>query len=209
MGIQRIPKIAVPNFLDFTQTPEATLSRDQVQALIELGTTEPVEEATMSEILALVPEEGISNRQLQSVLDKAPFEVFVLSFPDYARFNALLSGQDEPDTIPDPANLMESLAPPPARVESSEDLYTSGTYDRGALALHALRLKVGDGVFFKILRTYVDRFGGGNASSQDFQDLAAEVSGQDLDGFFQAWLTDPLIPDIPELELVKANYLTQ
>lgn len=209
MGIQRIPKIALPNFLDFTQTPEATLSRDQVQALIELGATEPVEEATLAGILAQVPEEGISNRELQPVLEAAPFEVFVLSFPDYARFNALLLGQDEPDSVPDTSGLIEQMAPPPTRVQSADDLYTPGTYDRGALALHALRLKVGDGVFFKILRTYADRFGGGNASSQDFLDLAAEVSGQDLDAFFQAWLVDPVIPDIPELELIKANYLEQ
>jgi aminopeptidase N len=209
MGIQRIPKIALPNFLEFTQAPEATLSRDQVQALIELGASEPVEEATMAEILAQVPEEGVSNRDLQPVLEDAPFEVFVLSFPDYARFNALLQGQDEPDAVPDTSLLIEQMAPPPAGVQSADDLYTPGTYDRGALALHALRLKVGDGVFFKILRTYVDRFGGGNASSQDFLDLAAEVSGQDLDAFFKAWLTDPVIPDIPELELLKSNYMEQ
>lgn len=209
MGIQRIPKMALPNFLDLTQTAEATLSRDQVQALIELGATEPVEEAIMAEALALVPEEGMSNRQLQPVLEEIPFEVFVLDTPDYARFNALLAGQDEPESLPDTSGLIEKLAPPPAGVQDAGSLYTPGAYDRGALALHALRLKVGDGVFFKILRTYVDRFGGGTASTAEFLDVATEISGQDLDAFFESWLVEPVIPDIPELELVKANYIQQ
>ena len=50
------------------------------------------------------------------------------------------------------------------------------------------------------------RFGGGVADSADFERLAKEVSGQNLDAFFTAWLEDPLIPDMPEYGLYKEDY---
>ena len=74
-------------------------------------------------------------------------------------------------------------------------------YDRGALTLHALRLKVGDAAFFRILKEWFLRHKNGNASTADFIALSEEISGQDLDGFFQAWLYETDLPDIPELGL--------
>ncbi len=83
-----------------------------------------------------------------------------------------------------------------------DDLFGAQVYRRGALTLHALRLEVGDDVFFEILRTWNDRFGGGNAISADFESLAAELSGQDLADFFDAWLRADELPDrLGDLEL--------
>ncbi|MBL8133834.1 MAG: M1 family metallopeptidase [Anaerolineae bacterium] len=73
-------------------------------------------------------------------------------------------------------------------------------YTRGAVTLHALRLKVGDDAFFEIVRTYYDRFKFGNASTEDFIAVAEEVSGTDLNYFFQGWLFEADVPLIPELE---------
>jgi len=81
------------------------------------------------------------------------------------------------------------------------NLYTNTIFDRGALTFHALRLRVGDEVFFQILRTYTERFRYGNASTADFIAVAEEVSGQDLTEFFDAWLYDMEIPAIPEMGL--------
>jgi aminopeptidase N len=72
---------------------------------------------------------------------------------------------------------------------------------RGALTLHALRLRVGDEVFFDILRTYVERNRNGNSTTADFVALAEEVSGEELSDLFNEWLYDPVIPDMPELGL--------
>jgi aminopeptidase N len=74
-------------------------------------------------------------------------------------------------------------------------------YDRGALTLHALRLKVGDPAFFRILQEFYSRYRNGNAATADFIALAEEVSGKDLEGFFQVWLFETALPDIPELGL--------
>jgi aminopeptidase N len=69
-------------------------------------------------------------------------------------------------------------------------------YERGALALHALRLRLGDEIFFTILRTWTTRFHNGNATTEDFIALAEEISGEQLDDFFDAWLFEPALPDL-------------
>jgi aminopeptidase N len=84
---------------------------------------------------------------------------------------------------------------------SPDNLFTSKVYDRGALTFHALRLRVGDEVFFQILQMYTERFRYGNASTADFISVAEEVSGQDLGEFFDSWLYDTKIPAIPEMDL--------
>ncbi|MCQ3935922.1 MAG: M1 family peptidase [Chloroflexi bacterium] len=86
--------------------------------------------------------------------------------------------------------------PPPGN-PAPNDLFNGGVYLRGGLTLHALRLEVGDEVFFEILRTYYDRHKGGNASSGDFIQTAQEISGRDLGGFFDAWLYDETLPPLP------------
>ena len=70
-------------------------------------------------------------------------------------------------------------------------------YDRGALTLHALRLCVGDEAFFTILRTWTARFHNGNATTEDFIALAEEISGEQLNDFFDAWLFSPALPALP------------
>ncbi len=80
------------------------------------------------------------------------------------------------------------------------DLFNAGVYQQGALTLHALRLEVGDEVFFDILRTYADQFQYSNASTDDFIALAEEVSGQALDDLFEAWLFSGTVPPMPQLQ---------
>lgn len=63
----------------------------------------------------------------------------------------------------------------------------TGVYTKGALAMHALRRQIGDPAFDAVLKGWVQRHSGGNASWSEFEDYVAEVSGQHLDGFFDAW----------------------
>ncbi|MEU7475210.1 M1 family metallopeptidase [Lentzea sp. NPDC042327] len=69
-----------------------------------------------------------------------------------------------------------------------------GVYDKGIFALHALRRQVGDDVFFPALRSWTAQHRDGNASWPQFEDHVAKASGQQLDGFFQAWFHDSGIP---------------
>lgn len=76
------------------------------------------------------------------------------------------------------------------------DLFGTNSYEKGGWVLHMLRREVGDEAFVDILRAYLERFGGGTASTQDFWDVAEEVSGQDLDDFFEQWLYRPGNPAV-------------
>lgn len=73
-------------------------------------------------------------------------------------------------------------------------LFAGPVYDRGAGTLHALRVEVGDEVFFDGARLWLQRYDDGAATSEDFQAVYEEVSGKDLDGFFDIWLRDPVKP---------------
>jgi aminopeptidase N len=75
------------------------------------------------------------------------------------------------------------------------DLFTASVYIRGAMTLHALRLEVGDDVFFDILRTYHERFEGGNATTAEFIAISEELSGAQLDDLFDEWLNAPTLPE--------------
>jgi aminopeptidase N len=89
---------------------------------------------------------------------------------------------------------------PPGR-PSPNDLFSLNVYYRGALTLHALRERIGDAAFFTLLRTYADTYRNGNARTEDFIALAEEIGGQNLDAFFEAWLYQRPLPDIPEMGL--------
>ena len=78
-----------------------------------------------------------------------------------------------------------------------DELFGGGVYIRGALTLHALRSEIGDDAFFTALRTFADRFRYGNASTADFIAVAEEVSGSDLDEFFDTWLFSVTLPPSP------------
>ena len=87
--------------------------------------------------------------------------------------------------------------PPPAD-PPLDNLFGPSVYVRGSLTLHALRLTVGEDLFWEILRTYYERYQGGNADTADFIAVAEEVSGEDLTEFFDGWLYGEEVPDLPE-----------
>ncbi|NKQ58369.1 M1 family metallopeptidase [Amycolatopsis sp. K13G38] len=68
------------------------------------------------------------------------------------------------------------------------DQFDDAVYDRGALAVQALRTAVGDDAFFKILRTWVAERKGGDARIDDFIVLAETISGKSLRDLFNTWL---------------------
>ena len=78
--------------------------------------------------------------------------------------------------------------PAPNGLHDASELFHTPVYDRGAMTLQALREKVGDGVFFQILRTWYAENRYSNVTTQDFIATAERVSGQQLDNFFDVWL---------------------
>lgn len=101
------------------------------------------------------------------------------------------------DIYTDASNSPDHYLPPGS--PAATDLFNDGVYDRGALTLHALRFKIGDELFFKILKNYVKRYQGANASTDNFIAIAEEFSGQDLQEFFNNWLYKKELMPISEL----------
>ncbi len=76
----------------------------------------------------------------------------------------------------------------------ADKVFDPAVYDRGAMTLQALRNRVGDDAFWGILRTWIREQRGGNGATEEFEEVAARVSGQDLGSFFTAWLRTPSKP---------------
>lgn len=63
------------------------------------------------------------------------------------------------------------------------------SYNKGGIVLHMLRNIVGDVTFFNILRAYAaSNHAYGNATTEDFQQIAETISGLDLNYFFSQWI---------------------
>ncbi|RFU42677.1 M1 family peptidase [Actinomadura logoneensis] len=76
------------------------------------------------------------------------------------------------------------------------DLFGRAVYDRGGMTLHALRKKLGDAVFFRVLRTWTAAKRGSNGTTPEFVATAERVAGQKLGPFFDAWLYQPHRPSL-------------
>jgi aminopeptidase N len=77
----------------------------------------------------------------------------------------------------------------PGRLSSPGSfLFTSTVYNKGAWVLHMLRNEIGDSAFFKVLRNYFEMFKYKNASTENFQEICEQVSGKNLDKFFDQWI---------------------
>ncbi|WP_041625535.1 M1 family metallopeptidase [Stackebrandtia nassauensis] len=73
-------------------------------------------------------------------------------------------------------------------VADPKKIFESAVYERGAMALHALRGEVGDRKFFEILRSWHKLKKGGNATTAEFIARAERVAGEQLDELFETWI---------------------
>ena len=85
------------------------------------------------------------------------------------------------------------LKSPQAKVveSSTENLFqllNANSYQKGAWVLHMLRAKVGDEVFFSILKQFFNQYKHRNASTKNFIALTSKLAKLDLSAFFTQWL---------------------
>ena len=76
----------------------------------------------------------------------------------------------------------------------ADKVFDSAVYGRGSMALQALRNRIGDQAFWKVLRTWIQEQKGGNGATEEFEEVASRVSGVDLTAFFEVWLRTPAKP---------------
>jgi aminopeptidase N len=68
-------------------------------------------------------------------------------------------------------------------------------FGKGALVFKLLRETLGQEKFNQLLRTYLERFRGKNASIDDFEKLTTQVAGQPLRYFFARWVEGTGVPE--------------
>lgn len=75
----------------------------------------------------------------------------------------------------------------PGRDHIFDDL----VYNRGAMTLQALRMKIGDRDFLRMLSQWPTTYRYGNVSTQDFIRFVEQLTHRDLDAFFRTWVFQP------------------
>lgn len=76
-------------------------------------------------------------------------------------------------------------------------LFSDAVYTRGGATLEALRITVGDAMFFQIIRGWAADHAGQNVSTAEFIAYVDQVTGKKLDDFLQAWLYEGSVPPYP------------
>jgi aminopeptidase N len=69
-------------------------------------------------------------------------------------------------------------------------------YGKGGAILNMLRCRLGDDVFWKGVREYLDRYRFATAETDDFRRVMEEVSGESLERFFSQWFDRPGKPQL-------------
>ncbi len=87
-----------------------------------------------------------------------------------------------------PADNTEFWDPPSGHPGTPKNLFSTSTYVRGGMALEALRAEIGTKKLLALLRRWAGGHAYASADIEQFTQLAEEVSGRQLDRFFQRWL---------------------
>jgi aminopeptidase N len=80
----------------------------------------------------------------------------------------------------------------------AEEMFDAHSYNKGGLVLHLLRRHLGDAAFFKGLNLYLTRNAFQSVEAHDLRLAFEQVSGQDLNWFFNQWF---FAKGHPELEI--------
>ncbi|MET1064654.1 MAG: M1 family metallopeptidase [Arthrobacter sp.] len=78
-----------------------------------------------------------------------------------------------------------------------ELMFDDRVYKRGALALHALRLRCGDLAFFSLLHDWASQNRHGSVSTQQFILAADHATGLDTESLLHPWLYQEALPPLP------------
>jgi aminopeptidase N len=76
-----------------------------------------------------------------------------------------------------------------------EELIDSHTYEKGSWVLNGIRGILGDDLFWKSIKKYVEAHKVSQVETSDFRKILEQESGVNFDRFFSEWLYSPGFPD--------------
>ncbi len=94
-----------------------------------------------------------------------------------------------------------SLARTPASLDDQSVAYQYIMYGKGAFIYKLLRDTLGEQKFEQLLKTFIQKYRGKNASIRDFEDLSSQIAGNNLRYFFARWVEGTGVPEF------QADYL--
>ena len=74
------------------------------------------------------------------------------------------------------------------RYKDADDQFDYRAYAKGGWIVHMLRCQLGDALFQRIIRTYLERHALGTVVTEDLRSIIEELSGRSFDRFFDQWL---------------------
>ncbi|MHC4205066.1 MAG: M1 family aminopeptidase [Planctomycetota bacterium] len=82
----------------------------------------------------------------------------------------------------------------------ADEQFDYRTYGKGGWVLHMLRTELGDEMFRKCVKTYLERHALSSVVTEDFRSIIEELTGRSYDRFFDQWIYHGRHPDL------KVNY---
>jgi aminopeptidase N len=82
------------------------------------------------------------------------------------------------------------------RYDNPMEIFSNGIYPKGAWVLHMLRSQLGEALYRKIIKTYLERNKFQNVETHDLLSVVEELSGRSFDQFFDQWLFRPHFPEL-------------
>lgn len=80
--------------------------------------------------------------------------------------------------------------------DNKDDMFNTLVYQKAAKILHTLRNYIGDDAFFLSLKTYLKKFEYSSVEIDDFRLVVEEITGEDLNWFFEQWFFTSGFPTI-------------
>lgn len=136
------------------------------------------EERARQEALA----DGLDARAIEEEARRAMLEYMLQLMRVQRRFNRARAPMD-------PALVSNLYSDPETVFERADD-----AYNKGAAVLHMLRMTLGEELFQRGTRLYVDRHRDGLVETDDLRRCFEEVSGRSLERFFTQWALRPGLP---------------
>ena len=99
-----------------------------------------------------------------------------------------------------------SLARTPSALDDQSTAYQYIMYSKGAFAFKLLRMTIGEQKFNQLLRTFLDKYRGKNASIYDFEQLTNQVVGENMRYFFARWVEGTGVPEFEvEYQIIRTR----
>jgi aminopeptidase N len=78
----------------------------------------------------------------------------------------------------------------------ADEQFDYRTYGKGGWVLHMLRTELGEEMFRKCVKTYLERHALGSVVTEDFRSVIEELTGKSYDRFFDQWIYHGRHPDL-------------